>query len=486
MKFRHLLFLAAFLTAHTGGPLVSLSLAKDKQLWIEEDHPKAVIPEINLPSFAPAIDKLAASVVNIRTVGKTQKEGKEVFKGNRGQQFPFDLYQQYPRRRSQSSLGSGFVIHPDGYIVTNHHVIENTSKILVRFKDEKKTHEAELIGSDSKTDLALIKVDVGRKLPAAPLGDSASLKAGDWVIAIGNPFRLGHTATVGIVSATSRRIPGGKPYDNFIQTDASINPGNSGGPLFNSKGQVVGVNTAIFNPTRMGSFGFNIGIGFAIPINQVKDIISQVKEYGKVTRGWLGVMIQSVSEDVAEAMGLDQASGALVADVVGGSPAEKAEFKRGDVIVAFDGKRVLENDELPGLVAGTKVGSTVSVDVIRAGSKKTLRVTIAELKGEENSSADEPKEESKLGLSVQEITPDIARSLGLQDSKGIIITEVIPDTPGANAGLRRGDIILEVGSQLIDTIESFRKATKDLPPNSPLLLLVKRNNNTIFLTLKTE
>ena len=475
--------------------LAANSQAEQGQLWIEGGSKDTIsIPPISIPSFAPAIEELGKTVVNIRTEGKETpgqpQKGRGFTPGQEGEPVnPFEFFFQIPpeqQNRRFSSLGSGLVIHPDGYIVTNHHVVEKASKILVSFRDEKKTYPATLVGSDAKTDLALIKVEHAGKLTAAPLGDSDSIKTGDWVIAIGNPFRLGHTATVGIVSAKSRRIPTGGPYDSFIQTDASINPGNSGGPLFNTNGHVVGVNTAIYSPGRFGSGGFNIGIGFAIPINLVKSVISQLKTTGKVTRGWLGVLIQPVSPDVAEAMKLQEAKGALVADVLPNSPAAKAGLKRGDVIVTFDGKPVQENDELPLMVAETPIGKQVSLELIRGGKSKTVGVTIDELKEEAEAEAGNESEQRQLGLTVQEVTPDIARGLGLEDTAGVVVNNIEPDSPAANAGLRRGDIILEVSGTPTNSPSEFREATKDLQANKPLLLLVRRGNNTIFFTLKIE
>ncbi|HQH28387.1 MAG TPA: Do family serine endopeptidase, partial [Oligoflexia bacterium] len=391
----------------------AVAQAEDKS-WLDSSaSSRPALPEVNLPSLSPLVNELGQSVVNIRTEGK-ENVGSPFsgeFPGPQGgdQQSPFDFFFQLPpnqKNRRFTSLGSGFVIHPDGYIVTNNHVVEKASKIIVSFRDDKKTYTAELVGSDAKTDLALIKVNHGGKLPAAVLGDSDDIQPGDWVMAIGNPFRLGHTATVGIVSAKSRKIPGGKPYDSFIQTDASINPGNSGGPLFNLRGEVVGVNTAIFSPGRFGASGFNIGIGFAIPINLVKTIVSQIKEKGKVTRGWLGVLIQPVQPEMAEYFKLQDAKGALVADVLADSPADSAGFKRGDVIVKYDGREVVENDDLPLMVAETEIGREVSVEIIREGKSKTLKAKIRELKDEEGTELSEESEQTQLGLTVQEITPD--------------------------------------------------------------------------------
>jgi serine protease Do len=463
------------------------SAVAEESVWIDGASKEAVVPELNLPSFAPAIEKMGEAVVNIQTEGKESKANPQA---PQQQQTPFDFFfhGKPQQARPSASLGSGFVIHPDGYIVTNHHVVENAGKINVSFRGDKKTYLAELVGSDPKTDIALIKVKRDVELAAAPLGDSDAILPGDWVIAIGNPFRLGHTATVGIVSAKHRRIPGGKPYDSFIQTDASINPGNSGGPLFDAKGHVIGVNTAIYSPGRMGMSGYNIGIGFAIPINLVKNIVTQLAEKGEVTRGWLGVLIQSVSPDHAEALKLKEARGALVADVIPGSPAKQAGFRRGDVIVKFDGQRVEDNDDLPLMVAETAVGKTVSVEVIRNRKRKVLSVDIKELTEEQEVEipSDVPSEEERLGLTVQEITPDIARSLGISNPEGVIVTDVLPNSPAAKAGMRRGDVLLEFDSQSITSSKRFRELVDAKKKDAPMLVLVRRNNNTIFLTIRVE
>jgi serine protease Do len=451
--------------------------------WVESTtEPDEGFPEINLPSFAPVIERLGKSVVNIQTEGKDESAQQTVDPMN-----PFDFLLQGPnRKRKFTSLGSGFVIHPDGYIVTNHHVVEGASKIMVSLRDEKKPKLAKIVGSDSKTDLALLKLEDKGVYDAVSLGDSDLISPGDWVIAIGNPFRLGHTATLGIISAVSRKLPGGKPYDDFIQTDASINPGNSGGPLFNAQGQVIGVNTAIYSRGGLLGGGGSIGIGFAIPINIVKTIISQLKEKGKVTRGWLGVLIQPVSEDIASALNLAKAEGSLVAEVVKGSPAETAGIKRGDVIITYNNLDIVENSELPLLVADTPIGSRVPVTVIRAGSKKSLSVTIEELKEE---SVDDIIEDSattsdRFGLRTQDISPEISRTLGLTGVSGALVSDVDPDSAAADAGLQRGDLIIEVNSTPVNSSAEFRALTKSARPGVPLLLLVRRGEGTIFIPLK--
>ncbi len=476
--------------------------AESESLWVESKGREPVV-KLMLPSFQPVVERLSPAVVNISTEGQeTVTSPFQLPPPGRGfsgpapdqenQMSPFDFFFQVPPemngRRSfkTQSLGSGFVIHPDGYIVTNNHVVERATKIVVTFKDNKKTYDAKVIGRDKKTDLALLKVDAGEKLESVVFGDSDELQPGDWVIAIGNPFRLGHTVTVGVVSAKSRKVPGGGPYDDFIQTDASINPGNSGGPLFNIRGEVVGVNAAIFSPSRFGSSGFNIGIGFATPINLVKGIISQLHQHGSVTRGWLGVLIQPVSPDIADAFKLDSAKGALVADVMPESPAQLAGIKRGDVIIEYDGREVQENDQLPLMVAGTEIGRKVEVKLIREGKMKTVEVTIKKLEEKEEDASPGEPEEMQLGLQVQDISPEIATSLSLSDTKGVVVTNVAPNSAAENAGLARGDVILEVSSKTIESLKDFRKAVKGLQKNKPLLMLVRRKENTIFLTLKIE
>jgi serine protease Do len=475
----------------------------EEDLWLDGTKNSSGV-EINLPSFAPVIEKLGSAVVNISTEG-TENIGGPAFRPKGGkkrsfpgmeedeERFPWPFpFLPMPRQGKQtfSSLGSGFVIHPDGYIVTNAHVVQKATKISISFRDDKKTYEAKVIGVDPKTDVALLKVTVPEKISAVVLGDSDKIAPGDWVIAIGNPFRLGHTATVGIVSAKSRKMIGSQ-YTGYIQTDASINPGNSGGPLFNARGEVIGINTAIYSPGKISGGGFNIGIGFATPIQLVKSIIKQLKDNKKVVRGWLGVLIQPVSEDVASAMKLNEAKGALVADVIPNSPAAKAGFRRGDVILTYDGKPVQENDDLPLMVAETKLGSKVNLEIIRAGKKEIISAKIEELKDEQEGEDEvvdsgAAEVETSVGVSTQEVTPDIARSLGLEEVKGIVVTDVDPDSAGGRAGLKTGDVILEIDSKPVTSNRDFKAATKSLDKNRPILLLIRRGENTIFLTLKAD
>jgi serine protease Do len=382
-----------------------------------------------------------------------------------------------PKKFKQRSLGSGFIIDRDGYILTNNHVVEKTDEIKVTLADESE-FDAEIVGRDPKTDLALIRIQVERELVPLPLGDSEELQVGDWVVAIGNPFGLGNTVTAGIVSAKYRRIGAGA-YDDFIQTDASINPGNSGGPLLNLSGEVVGINTAIFSQS-----GGNIGIGFAIPVNMAKDLIPQLRE-GKVVRGWLGVMIQKITPELQEKLDLKDDQGALVADVTQGGPAEKAGIQRGDVIVSFDDKPIEEMNDLPYIVATTPVGEKVDVVVIRDGKKKTIQVKVGEME-EEGAPMVASEQEPELGMVVKEITPELARRLDLDETEGLVIAEVEQGSPAAAAGLRPGDVIVEMDQEPVKGLSEFNQKLNQYKAGDTVLFLVQRGGNTIYLTLKVE
>ncbi|MGH7962597.1 MAG: DegQ family serine endoprotease, partial [Candidatus Binatia bacterium] len=383
-----------------------------------------------------------------------------------------------PPPGQQRSLGSGFIISEDGYIVTNNHVVGDAAKITVRLSD-KEEFEAKVIGSDEKTDIALIKIDVNHTLPMVPLGKSNELRVGDWVMAIGNPFGLEQTVTVGIVSAKGRVIGAG-PYDDFIQTDASINPGNSGGPLLNLKGEVVGINSAIFSQS-----GGNIGIGFAIPIDLAKSITSQLREKGKVTRGWLGVSIQSVTPELAKSFGLKEPIGALVAEVTQGGPAEKSGLERGDVIIAFNDTTIKDSHELPALVARTPVGEPAQVTLLRGGKERTLTVKLGELTDQQAKAAGGEESGGDWGMTVGNVSADIARRFQLDPSqKGVVVTEVTPGSPAEQAGIQAGDVIEEVNRQAIGSVEEFTKATAEAKEKDTLLILARRGNFTSFFALR--
>lgn len=427
---------------------------------------------IPLPDFTELVNRLSPSIVNISTVSEEEEDQLQ----RRRERDPFDFFYHFGPRRS---LGSGFVLDASGYIITNHHVVDEATEIVVRMNDEKE-YKAEIVGGDAKTDIAVIKISDASGLVPVPLGDSDDLKVGEWVVAVGSPFGLDHTVTAGIVSAKGRKInrPDQSPYDDFIQTDAAINPGNSGGPLVNLKGQVVGINTAIYSRS-----GGNIGIGFAIPINLARQIVPQLKETGYVTRGWLGVLIQPVDEDIAKSLDLPEAQGALVAKVFADSPAAKAGVEVGDVIVEFDGQRIRKSNDLPSIVAATPVGKAVRLTLVRAGSQKTVDVTIAKL--EEEAVEAKPVKADELGLSVQDMTPEIANDLGLpRDSKGVVVSGVRRGSPADEAGLRAGDVIESIGNQPVDDVKGFRKFLSARDPADSVLVLVRRGDQTLFRVIK--
>jgi serine protease Do len=453
----------------------------------------APIKTITLPSFTELAKKLTPVAVNISTTKiikgkKSMRQFSPPGGGGGGENDPYrdffgdDFFKHFfgdmPQRDyKQQSLGSGFIIDKEGYILTNNHVVSGADAIKVKLSNEKE-FDAKIIGRDEKTDIALIKMSkVPADLPVAVLGDSDKLEVGEWVMAIGNPFGLQETVTVGVVSAKSRAIGAG-PYDDFIQTDASINPGNSGGPLFNLGGEVVGINTAIYSPS-----GGNIGIGFASPINMAKKIVKQLKEKGKVTRGWLGVIVQEVTPDLAKSFGLKEGKGALVADVEKGAPADAAGIRQGDVIVSFDGKPITKMADLPLIVAETGVGKQVPVKVLREGIEKDFLVKIGELKDKEAAAAAE-EGETNLGLSTEEITPEMARRYGLQEEDGILVMQVEPGSPADEAGMKRGDIIKEVNRKKIKTMAQFQKAVEKKKSGESILMLVKRGRNSLWIAIK--
>jgi serine protease Do len=366
----------------------------------------------------------------------------------------------------QHGTGSGFVIRPDGIVLTNNHVVERAKEITVALSDGREL-DAKVLGRDSKTDLAVLKVKSAEPLPTVQLGDSDALAVGDWVVAIGNPFGLSNTVTAGIVSAKGRAIGEG-PYDQFIQTDAPINPGNSGGPLFDEHGRVVGINTAIFSQS-----GGNIGIGFAIPINLAKELVPQLEEHGHVTRGWLGVSIQKLTPALAESVGADGTHGALVAGVTADSPAARAGVKVGDVITAWDGKAVDEASTLSTLVAGTAIGKTVPVELRRDGATRTVEVAVGKLADDEVASNDTRSSRGHWGLVVRDLTPAERREHGIEEDSGVLVTAVAPDSPAAEADLKPGDVVLQVNRRPVGSVAALRAAVGKTPEGKPLLLLVR-------------
>ena len=433
-------------------------------------------------SFADLADQVKDTVVNISTT-QVIKDGpmqpfmnpNSPFKDFFGEDFFKHFFGNTPQGKMKThALGSGFVIDVDGLILTNNHVVEKADEIKIKTVGEKE-YDATVVGRDPRTDLALIKIKKGPKFPkAAVLGDSDAIRVGDWVIAVGNPFGLGNTVTSGIISAKGRIIGAG-PYDDFLQTDAAINPGNSGGPLFNMNGEVVGVNTAIVAQGQ--------GIGFAIPVSEVKQVLAQLKS-GKVIRGWLGVMIQDITPDLAESFGIKETKGVIVGDVVQDGPAEKAGIKRGDVITAFNGKEIDNAHALSRTVGSTAPDSAATVQIIREGKSKEMKVTIGTLPDETDESTPANKE-TAWGLTVQNVTPEIAQRFGWgRDEAGVVITSVEPGSPAAEGGLRPGDLIQEVNRHKIQNMRDYNQAVKEPKKDETLLLLVKRGKNTMYVALK--
>jgi len=428
-------------------------------------------------NFSDLAEKVRPGVVNIQVVKTVKNAGF-------GGPFPFrtpfgDFFGPFSdenphRSPEQQGVGSGFVISSDGYILTNNHVIDDATQIRIKLSDGKE-YDAKVVGRDPKTDLALLKAEGASNLHPLQLGDSDSLKVGNWVVAIGSPFGLEQTVTAGIVSAKGRVIGSG-PYDNFIQTDASINPGNSGGPLLNTEGQVIGINTAIFSQS-----GGNVGIGFAIPVNMAKEIVPQLEEKGHVTRGWLGVGIQKITPELAKSFGLKDEKGALVSQVAKGGPADKSGIEAGDVIVEFDGKKVADMNDLPRVVASTPVGKTVPVKVLRGGNVVDREVKIAEMEQKEevaNVSTRKP-----LGMTVQNITPEIAKGLGLKTETGVVVASVVPGSPAAKADIRSGDVIQQVNKKPVKDVEDFKQKIENTKDQETILLLIQRGESSLFAAL---
>ncbi|WP_372680868.1 DegQ family serine endoprotease [Desulfosarcina sp.] len=437
-------------------------------------------------SFSELAEAARPGVVNIRTV-KIIKGGSPVFRhffGNPhgGNRNPFDEFfgpfqGEGPQRDfKQRSLGSGFLIDGDGFIVTNNHVIEDADQIKVILADDKE-FDAELVGRDPKTDLALIRIVGAKNLQPLELGNSENLKVGTWVVAIGSPFGLEQTVTAGIVSAKGRIIGSG-PYDDFIQTDASINPGNSGGPLLNMDGEVVGINTAIIASGQ--------GIGFAIPINMAKGIIDQLKDKGEVTRGWLGVGIQDLTPELADYYGLKAQKGVLVTQVFEGDPADKAGIKVNDIILSVDGRKVTTGRELSAMIANTPVGSQTTVDLIRDGKTKSLTVTLAKRDDDEKTLATQSRDNDELGIEVTDLDSDIARRFGIEGKEnGVLVTDVKDDSLAREADVRPGDIIKEINRTVVKDRNDFIQLMKKNEKSETIQLLVKRVNSG-YLVVKIE
>ena len=449
-------------------------------------------------SFADLAERLLPSVVNISTTQVIEgRGGVEIPRVPPGSPFE-DFFKEFfdrnrpQQRRKATSLGSGFILDSIGYVVTNNHVIQDADEITVIFQDDTRL-KAEVVGRDAKADIAVLKVDPdGKELKALAFGDSNAIRVGDWVVAIGNPFGLGGTVTAGIISARGRNINAG-PYDDFLQTDASINRGNSGGPMFNLKGEVIGINTAIFSPT-----GGSVGIGFAIPSSTIKPIVSQLIKHGQVRRGWLGVHIQAVTDEIAESLGLEKATGALVASVIEDGPAEKAKIQPGDVILEFDGKVVAEMRKLPRIVAETDISKPVEVKIWRDNKTMTVPVTVGELDEDEpmvaSRSGGDKQDSGKrsfeiLGLTLSKKTPQLVERFKLgKDTNGVVVTDVEDGGAAAEKGIRPGDVVVEVSQdevtspdQIADKIDQARASGR-----KSVLLLLEGQGGLRFIALRID
>ncbi|MDZ7754307.1 MAG: DegQ family serine endoprotease [Gammaproteobacteria bacterium] len=450
-----------------------------------------------LPDFTRLVEQYGPAVVNIST---TQKRGKgsamphglqipdipkdspfyeffERFFGEKGE-IP---QQQLPEEYRSESLGSGLIISGDGYVVTNHHVIQDADKVIVRLSDRRE-FVAEVVGSDPRSDLALLRIEAAN-LPVVRIGRSEDLKVGEWVLAIGSPFGFEHSATAGIVSAKGRSLPSDN-YVPFIQTDVAINPGNSGGPLFNLDGEVVGVNSQIYS--RTGGF---MGLSFAIPIDMAMDVVEQIKTSGRVSRGWLGVLIQDVSQELAESFGMDRPRGALVAQVLPDSPAAEAGIRVGDVILGFDGENVEHSSDLPPIVGRTRAGSKVAVEVLRDGRVQALKVTIDELPDDEtlqkaSGQLQDGRRIERIGLTIEELSPEQREELQVPEN-GVLVTEV-EDGPASRAGIRQGDVILMMNNLQVSDAKALKDMVDGLPAGKTVPLLIHRQGSPLFLALRTE
>jgi len=443
----------------------------------------------NLPDFKSLVKEASPAVVNISTVQKASRRSSEQgnpFQGPEFEQMPelfrhffrfpdMDPRQQRPRKAPQS-LGSGFIISKDGYLLTNHHVIDGAAEVIVRLSDRREL-VAEVIGSDKRTDVALLKVDA-QNLPTVPVGSSENLDVGEWVLAIGSPFGFDHSVTAGIVSAKERALAN-ETYVPFIQTDVAINPGNSGGPLFNLDGKVVGINSQIY--TRSGGF---MGLSFAIPIDVAMEVADQLKEQGYVRRGWLGVIIQEVNKDLAESFGLERPAGALVAKVLPGSPAQAGGLQEGDVITAFNGRDIILSSDLPHMVGRVRPGITAKLDVMRGGVRKVIRLKIGELPEEGvqlGSTRPDHASENRLAVEVTPLDSESREKWNLQTG---VMVERVGKGAGADAGLMAGDVITMMNGQRIDSVTDFNKVVATLPTGRAVPMRIVRRGSPLFLPLK--
>jgi len=442
---------------------------------------EAAAAKVN-PSVVPIFSEQVSTMADPFAGGNDQLReffGEGFFRRFFGNQNPGE------QKQTVRSLGSGVIVSEDGYILTNNHVVDGAEKLTVVLNDKKK-YAAKVVGRDPQTDVAVIKIDA-QKLPAATLGNSDQAKIGQWVIAVGNPFQLLHTVTAGIISAKGRSSMNLADYEDFIQTDASINPGNSGGALADLDGNVIGINTAILNPSGGGG---NVGIGFAIPVNMAKSVMHQLVANGKVTRGYLGLLPQDIDDALAGALKLSGMKGSLVGDVTAGGPAEKAGIKRGDVITAFNGSDVEGSAQLRNMVAEAEPGKKATVRLLREGKTVDIEIVLGErpkdiANRESEGASPEQSSMKKFGLSVQDLKPEIARALGYTKESGVIVTVVAPGSVAEEAGLKKNDLIKEVNRQPVQSLKGFRNAIDGAGKDESVALLVRRGENTFYVALQT-
>ncbi len=487
-----------------GGPAAVADPAPTAALTVAAPAPMMLAASGYMPSLADIVERVSPAVVSLKA--KVTGGGEPDVSDDELENLPPSLrefFERYrrggPNQRNRPRgevQGSGFVVDSTGYIVTNNHVVANSTEIEITFSDGKK-HKARIIGRDEATDLALIKIDGNNKFPAVTFADDSKVRVGDWVLAVGNPFGLGGTVTAGIVSARGRDDVGGTTYTDYLQIDAAINRGNSGGPTFDMSGRVIGVNTAIYSPS-----GTSAGIGFAIPSNTVRRIVDELRKSGSVTRGWLGVQIQSLSEDAAQALGLPNANGAIVAEVIDGSPAQKAGFKQGDVVLKMNGTVVKDNRDLTRRVGALQAGETASFVVWRDNRELTISVTIAKRPDEQKLSKLDPRTKggvdgkpgqaqvSALGLGLTAITPIVRQEFGLDGGeKGVLITDVDPDSDAAERGLRAGDRIVAVGGNEVRAVTDVSAAVSQAKAQkrpSVLLFVERGENQRVYVPVKIK
>jgi serine protease Do len=421
-------------------------------------------------TFSQVAAAVKPAVINIRTITVIRTPGRSPLEEFFGEEFFRRFFGEVPREQVQRSLGSGVIVEESGIALTNAHVIARATEIEVQTADRKK-HKAKVVGSDPKTDMAVIRILGGGMYPAARLGNSDALNVGDWVMAVGSPFGLEQTVTVGIVSAKGRVIGAG-PFDDFIQTDAAINPGNSGGPLVNMAGEVVGINTAIVARGQ--------GLGFAIPINMAKKIYAEISTKGKVSRGWLGVSIQPLTEELAKGFGAKADQGVLVADVLAGSPATAAGIKAGDIILEFEGKKIASPEDLPRLVGLTEPGKVVKVKILHEKAEKLLDVKIAEAP-EESVAAAPGRGKAFIGLEVRPLTPELASRLGLSSTQGVVVVDVQEGSPADGAGVQQGDVVREVNRQPVRTVADFERIIGGVKPGERVVMRLQRQGMNLFV-----